>query len=422
LTQLTFTYTNGISSGMVNSGTSFWGRFIPGTDLIYYSAHNGGGWYKSFTSKDDGSDQYVAISGGTYAFGIGLSPTGNKLISGHATYWNNPITYYTHNVDGSGKTLLKNMGVRSGALVLVDGYTVIVSYPGGDIHAINMDGTNYRVVIDDEHLNYWSNYHPVDGQAFLMTSNRTDGNNHIYKINADGTGIVQLTDGDFNDAYPHYSPDAQYIMYRRLPNDFDTSGGAPYPYELVIKKVGSDIEVLTDGNIYNHRWVDNGNKIAYIKCPDDQIWGCELWIAEKSPYGADLFNKHMILDDVYTIEDTRDDWLLITLRAEEGTPASYYGRGGMWKVKSDGTGLTQLTFTFTNGISSGAGNVGTVNWGNFVPGTDLIYYRAHGGGGWWKSFTSKDDGSDQYVAISGSTYSFSIGLSPTGNKLISGTA
>lgn len=65
----------------------------------------------------------------------------------------------------------------------------------------------------------------------------TDGNHHIYSINANGSGLLRLTGGLYNDSSPIYSPDEDYILYRRLPSDFDTGSGPPYPYELVLKKV-----------------------------------------------------------------------------------------------------------------------------------------------------------------------------------------
>ena len=246
LTQVTFTYTNGIrttwwNTAYKNRGTATWGKFIPGTDLVYFTAHNGNGWYKSFTCLNNGSDQWKGISGNKYAFTRDVSPTGNKLLWGHATYWNNPTTLMASNVDGTERITIKVFPKRTFPLVLADGNTVIWSWYDGNIHAIDMDGSNNRVVLDDAYLNYWENYHPVYNDTFLMRSNRAaDGNNHIFVINSEGTLIAQLTDGSYNDEGAMYSPDGCYIMYRRLPDDFDkATSSQPYSYELVIKFVGA---------------------------------------------------------------------------------------------------------------------------------------------------------------------------------------
>ncbi|MCG3224098.1 MAG: hypothetical protein H7647_06500 [Candidatus Heimdallarchaeota archaeon] len=74
-----------------------------------------------------------------------------------------------------------------------------------------------------------------------MRSNRaTDGNNHIFVMNSDTKEITQLTFGSYNDEGAMYSPQGRFIMYRRLPEDFDkATSSQPYPYELVIKLVVS---------------------------------------------------------------------------------------------------------------------------------------------------------------------------------------
>ena len=244
LTQITFTYTNGIrtvwwNKAYTNRGTAAWGRFILGTDLVYFTAHNGNGWYKAYTCKNDGTDQWNLISGNKYAFTKSMSPTGNKLVWGHASYWNNPTTLYAINVDGSDRVKIKAFPKRTFPLVLADGNTVIWSWNDGNIHVIDIDGNNEIKILDDAYLNYWENYHPIDGDSFLMRSNRaTDGNNHIFAISSDGTQIKQLTYGPYNDEGVMYSPYGRFIMYRRLPKDFDKStSSTPYPYELVIKLV-----------------------------------------------------------------------------------------------------------------------------------------------------------------------------------------
>jgi hypothetical protein len=246
LTQITFTYTNGIrtqwwNSAYTNRGTAAWGKFIPGTDLVYFTAHNGNGWYKSYTCKSDGTDQWKSISGNKYAFTRAMSPTGNKLLWGHASYWNAKTTLMASNVDGSERITIKAYPKRTFPLVLADGNTVIWSWNDGNIQATDIDGTNERWIIDDAYLNYWENYHPADGDSFLMRSNRaTDGNNHIFVMNSDTKEITQLTFGPYNDEGAMYSPQGRFIMYRRLPEDFDkATSSQPYPYELVIKLVVS---------------------------------------------------------------------------------------------------------------------------------------------------------------------------------------
>ncbi|MFW9822589.1 MAG: hypothetical protein ACFFE4_06625, partial [Candidatus Thorarchaeota archaeon] len=262
LTQVTFTHTNGIRTTSsnptwINEGTVSWARFIPETNLVYFSAHNGDGWYKSYVCNDDGTDNWQHRSDPDYSFTIAMSPTGNKLLWGHATYWNDPTTLRACNVDGSGRTTIRSFTERTGALVLSDGNTVIWHF-NDNIYAINMDGTNERTVIADTNENRWWNYNPLDGNELIMGSDREDGNMHLFNINVNGTEIVQLTDGPYLDEYPFYSPDGEYLMYRRLPFDYhQDTNPQPWPYEMVIKK-------LTTSTNINQPVLSNGSASPLI--------------------------------------------------------------------------------------------------------------------------------------------------------------
>jgi Tol biopolymer transport system component len=605
LTQVTFTYTNGIrylNMWRPNRGSVNWGMWIPGTSLIYFSAHNGNGWWRAFVCNDDGSDNWQHRSYPDYAFRISMSPTGNKLLWGHASSYYNPTILRACNVDGSGRTTIKSFSKRTSFMVLSDGNTVIWGN-NDNIYAIDIDGSNQRTVIDDEHVNQWFNYDPVDGQKLIMGSDRTDSNIHLYSIRVDGTDIVQLTDGPYMDTLPQYSPNGNCLSYLRRPE----GSTPPYPYELIIKSLllqiainsptpnqifgveapafdititGSNIDSTwysfddgvtkiffngltgtidqsewdkighgttkitfyandTNGNIgqaevtivkdilapiitifsplenqiisslaptfmisivednldttwvsldggitkiffsgltgtidqsewdkigngmatisffandsagnighaevivtkddqipvsyadvTDQLWSPDGTSLAYIKSSDDRTYNCELWVADKSPDSALLINHQLIYvgAEFNGLQDWRDDWILFKIRFEEGTPSAYYGRDELWKIRTDGSDLTQITFTYTNGIrylNMWRPNRGSLNWGRFIPGTSLIYFSAHNGNGWWRAFVCNDDGSDNWQHRSYPDYAFRISMSPTGNKLLWGHA
>jgi hypothetical protein len=253
LTQITFTYTNGIrtewwNDAYTNSGTAGWGRFIPGTDLVYFSAHDGNGWWQPYTCNADGTDNWNRISSSTFSFTIGMAPTGNKLVWGSSWYWDMPTTFYSSNVDGTGTVMMKEFSFKTSPLVLADGDTVMYNRPDGDIGAIQVDGTDDRVAIGDEYANYLVNYNPVDGNSFLMRSNRSSGGNfHIFSVDVDGASIVQLTDGPYNVYSAMYSPDGHSILFSRLPEEPE---GAPT--ELVVSWVAKQIEELPSASINLH--------------------------------------------------------------------------------------------------------------------------------------------------------------------------
>ncbi|MFX0151329.1 MAG: TolB family protein [Candidatus Hodarchaeota archaeon] len=231
--------------------SAYYGRFIPGTDLVFFSGHPGGGWWRPLVCNADGSGMRYIAPSNLNTFTVCMSPTGNKLFIGDSWYWDAETTMYSCNPDGSGLVNMGAFAYRTGHVCLADGNTVLYYHVrtrnkgeppasiAGNIYAMDSNGANKRVVIDDEYINYpeFNGYHPIDGQTFLMRSNRdADGNMHIFQMNADGTGIVQLTKGPYNDGNAMYSPDGEFIMYNRLPEDY-VPGPAPYPYELVIKRV-----------------------------------------------------------------------------------------------------------------------------------------------------------------------------------------
>ncbi len=256
LTQVTFTETNGIKTMFNafynNRGTVRGGKFIPGTNLVYFNAHDGNGWYQMYACDDDGTDSWYTISNPDYAWTWGISPTGNKVLWGQMDDYFLPSTFKASDVDGSNWITIKACSAVTYPLVLADGNTV-VWHENNNLYAIDMDGTNERTVIDDEDKYQCYNYNPAEIQGFIMGSNRSDGLMHIFKLDSYGTDIVQLTDGLYNDESPIFSPNGQYLSYLRLPFDFDKgSNPVPYPCELVITRGGISAGGLPgiDFNIY----------------------------------------------------------------------------------------------------------------------------------------------------------------------------
>jgi Tol biopolymer transport system component len=84
-----------------------------------------------------------------------------------------------------------------------------------DIAIFNKDGSNWRALTDDKFQDRRPRWFP-DGRRVAFSSDRS-GVNQIWTINADGTGLRQLTFADGNGASsPALSPDGASLVYLQL--------------------------------------------------------------------------------------------------------------------------------------------------------------------------------------------------------------
>lgn len=173
-------------------------------------------------------------------------------------------------------------------------------------------------------------------------------------------------------------------------------------------------------NITGFVWSPDGQRIAFTKSPTGSTANCDLWVADR-----DLRNANLIRSGVaaYGSLDWQGDWILFTPDLEEGLPSSYYGSGEYFKIHPDGTGETQLTYTFSNGIRTvfwdpdpWYKDIGTCSWARFVPGTGYLYFVAHDGNGWYSSYRCNADGSDGWVQVSEGN-AWRAAVSPLGKLL-----
>ncbi len=83
-----------------------------------------------------------------------------------------------------------------------------------EIYVINIDGSGLTRLTADgakDTLPYWS----PDGSKLIFSSQRT-GNGDLYLMNADGSGLRQITSDGTEDTYPSWSPDGGQLLWVRL--------------------------------------------------------------------------------------------------------------------------------------------------------------------------------------------------------------
>ncbi len=140
-----------------------------------------------------------------------------------------------------------------------------------DIHIMNADGTGLRNLTKDPSLDShpaWS----TDGTRLLFHSDR-DGDREIYVMDVDGSNVLQLTDDPAADHSPAWSPDGSKIAF------ISDRGGRTELW--MMNSDGSEPMSLTP-RVKNARWPawsPDGKLIAFISDknlyytnPDGTVW------------------------------------------------------------------------------------------------------------------------------------------------------
>ena len=128
-----------------------------------------------------------------------------------------------------------------------------------EIYVVNVDGSEQVRITDHSTGN---SRHPVwskDGDYIFFVSDQT-GNWDIYRVKADGSGLINLTNGPFQDRSPAISPDGQKIVYT-VSHDEELSGDI---YIMHIDGTGQRQLTNTPDFEWAPTWSPDGQHIAYL--------------------------------------------------------------------------------------------------------------------------------------------------------------
>jgi len=110
--------------------------------------------------------------------------------------------------------------------------------------------------------------HDSRGRNYAQYHWRPDSSFHIFKANADGTGLVQLTDSQFNDYDPCFLPNGRIVFISERIGGNQRCGArwAPTAALTAMMPDGSDIMPLSfhDTNEW-HPSVDNNGMVVYTR-------------------------------------------------------------------------------------------------------------------------------------------------------------
>ena len=139
-----------------------------------------------------------------------------------------------------------------------------------DIYKIASDGSGNEVKLTDaKGLDDGPEYSP-DGKYIYFNSVRS-GTMQIWRMSPDGKNPEQLTNDDFNNWFPHISPDGKWIVFISFGKDVDPSDHPFYKhvYLRLMPVNGGKPKVLValyggQGTINTPSWSPDGKNIAFI--------------------------------------------------------------------------------------------------------------------------------------------------------------
>ena len=205
-----------------------------------------------------------------------ISPDGRKVAFSSDREGSADI--YVMNIDGSGLTrLTSDPGLEQQPAWSPDGTKI--AYQGSSIEQYDIfvvDATGGTPVdVTSTSANEASASWSPDGTQLVFMSDR-DGNEEVYRQNADGTGTAtRLTNNPARDADPDWSPDGQKIAFFS-----DRPGSSCCGTVWTINASdGSGATNLTNGSIFDAdpSWSPDGTRIAFVRDAGGQNF--EVWTA-----------------------------------------------------------------------------------------------------------------------------------------------
>jgi TolB protein len=152
-------------------------------------------------------------------------------------------------------------------------------YTGGrtnkyDIYKMHSDGSGEEIRLTSaEGVSDGPEFTP-DGKFIFFNSNRT-GKMQIWRMKPDGSDQVQITNDEFNNWFPHISPDGKWIVIISFPADID-SKDHPYYKHVYLRLMpieGGQPKVIAyvyggQGSINVPSWSPDSQRIAFVSNSD----------------------------------------------------------------------------------------------------------------------------------------------------------
>jgi len=109
-----------------------------------------------------------------------------------------------------------------------------------------------------------------DGR-YIWYNGSHSGKMHLWRMNADGSGRVEMTDNEYNDWFPHVSPDGKWVVFLSFPADVEPNAHPAFKRVMLrLMPAGGGkpvvIAYLTggQGTINVPSWAPDSKHIAFV--------------------------------------------------------------------------------------------------------------------------------------------------------------
>lgn len=223
----------------------------------------------------------------------------------------------------------------------------------------------------------------------IVFSKSVGGNEDIYVMNPDGTGVTQLTSDAANDQYPKWSADGTKIVF-----DSDRDGD----FEIFVMNAdGSGVSQLTSNTALDAipSWSPDGTKILFYSNRDGND---EIYVMKANGTGLTNLTNNAASDGGANFSPDGSKIAFFSTRS---------GYAHIYLMNPDGSSVTQLT--------SGSYNDGGPNWS--PDGSKIAFHSDRVGNPNVDIFTMNANGSSQTQLTSNAGQDTSPAWSPDGTKI-----
>jgi len=202
-----------------------------------------------------------------------------------------------------------------------------------DIWVMNADGSGVSQLTSDPGIDDQPSWSP-DGRKTAFTSNRS-GSYDIWVMKADGSGATDLTNDQQPDWLPAWSPDGTRIAFTK-------SWGVESQTDIYVMRADGTAQQPVASGSYDESdptWSPDGRQLAYVS---NQGGTPDIWVTNLDGSGQGNLTANSVED--YAPAWSPDGKRIVFSSMRSGGPQ-------LWAMNADGTDPVQLTTSAAGGAN-----------------------------------------------------------------------